>query len=239
MLFLGSAAVYLGIGVALFFIVAVSQKKGVLVSASSGLAGAAGFDWTSLRELPLALLAWPLWTPLSLATSVGPRSPSRANRAVARARAVLEEAARAASDSPFSTLLPVDVARRVAQDLDRVGGRAEELDLVLSRPEFDLHTAEQRVARLESLGEDSRALATARIHVDTIRRLDSLRDETRRAVVSIEDLCAALRDQLVLARYAGSHVEGIETTFTELCARVDALTALGETDMPSSSRAKA
>ena len=75
----------------------------------------------------------------------------------------------------------------------------------------------------ERAGKSSRALATARLHLDNVRRLAGLRDRDARALEELAELVQALRTQLVLARFAGSSLEGASGIVSEVWARVESL----------------
>src|SRR5262249_7714456 len=99
------------------------------------------------------------------------------------------------------------------------------LSAVLGRQEFDLAVAERRVAELEATPDPGRPLITARLHYENVKRLAALRDRDARAIEELADLVQALRTQLVLARFAGSSVEGAGGIVSEVWARVEGLGA--------------
>ena len=102
---------------------------------------------------------------------------------------------------------------------------------MLGREGFDLAAAERRVAELEKAQASARSLATARLHLENVRRLAALRDRDARALEELADLVQALRTQLTLARFAGSSVEGVGGIVSEVWARVEGLgAALGDGD---------
>jgi hypothetical protein len=107
----------------------------------------------------------------------------------------------------------------------RAASRHAELDALLRRDGFDDVAAASRVAELEQARASSRALATARLHLDNVRRLRAMRDRDARALEELADLIQALRTQLVLARFAGSSVEGVGGIVSEVWARVEGLGA--------------
>ncbi|MEP7127041.1 MAG: hypothetical protein ABJE95_39275, partial [Byssovorax sp.] len=166
----------------------------------------------------------------SLARSRSARSPV-AESAV-RVEAALREGVEACAGTSLESLLPRDAAARIAAEVKRASERHAELDAVLGREGFDLTAAEQRVASLEKTSASARSIATARLHLENVKRLAALRDRDARALEELADLVQALRTQLTLARFAGSSVEGVGGIVSEVWARVEGLgAALGDADL--------
>jgi hypothetical protein len=105
-----------------------------------------------------------------------------------------------------------------------------ELDALLAQRDLDLASAKRKVAELEGAGASARALATARLHLENVRRLGAMRARDARAREELADLVQALRTQLVLASFAGSSVEGASGIVSEVWARVEGLGAVIEVD---------
>ncbi len=184
----------------------------------------------ALASAAVAVPLWPLWAPIALAS---PRAStvdrSAAAGAAAKIEAALEEAAAACADSSLSALLPRDAAARISAEVKRASARHAELSALLGREGFDLESAKRRVESLEREGASTRALATARLHAENVARLWAMRERDARALDELSELVAALRTQLVLARFAGSSVEGTSGIVSEVWARVEGLgAALGE-----------
>jgi len=142
----------------------------------------------------------------------------------------LHEGVEACAGSSLESLLPRDAATRISAEVARAAARHAELSAVLGRQEFDLATAERRVAELEASPSPGRALITARLHYENVKRLVALRDRDARALEELADLVQALRTQLVLARFAGSSVEGAGGIVSEVWARVEGLGAAMSAD---------
>jgi len=122
--------------------------------------------------------------------------------------------------------------------VSRAAARRAELDVLLARDAFDVARATRRVTELERDPAQTRALAMARLHLDKVERLRALRDRDARALEELAELAGALRTQLVLARYAGSSVEGAGDIASEVWSRVEALgEALDATDLAGSDAA--
>lgn len=195
----------------------------------------------------LALPLWPLWAPIALTSTrsgrpsaapwvPGPSAPfaapgkPRAARtpitdAAARIEAALREGVDACAGSSLESLLPRDAAERISAEVSRAAARHQELSELLGREGFDLAVAQRKVAELERGAPSGRALSTARLHLENVRRLVALREHDARALDELADLVQALRTQLVLARFAGSSVEGAGGIVSEVWARVEGLGA--------------
>jgi hypothetical protein len=145
--------------------------------------------------------------------------------AAARVISCLREGVEACAGTSLEALLSRDAAARIGAEVARAASRHVELEALLLKHDFDLEAAEARVAALENENASARAVATARLHLDNIRRLRTLRDRDARSLEELADLVQALRTQLVLARFAGSSVEGASGIVSEVWARVEGLGA--------------
>lgn len=175
----------------------------------------------------LAIPLWPLWLPVALARADEWR-PVGSGASDGTAAALIEghEAVRG---TPLEALLPRDAVDRILAEVRRAGERREELRVLLARPSFALDAARAHVERLGRAGASVRALASARLHLANVERLDALRRRDELALEELGELVAALRTQLVLARYAGSTPEGAGDIVSEVWARVEVLgTAVDE-----------
>jgi hypothetical protein len=174
----------------------------------------------------LAVPLWPIWAPIALTAG---RTASVASigtaSAAARMESALREGVEACAGTSFEALLSRDAASRIQAEVTRAASRHAELDALLRRDGFDDVAAASRVAELEQARASARALATARLHLDNVRRLRAMRDRDARALEELADLVQALRTQLVLARFAGSSVEGVGGIVSEVWARVEGLGA--------------
>ncbi len=224
----------------------MSLRDLLILYAVLGIACAVAIYRTSTESRPraafaaaLALPLWPLWAPIALTSSRSRSastwasdadSRSRASRspvseAATRVEAALREGVEACAGTSLESLLPRDAAARIASEVRRASERHAELTSVLGREGFDLAAAERRVAELEKAQASARSLATARLHLDNVKRLAALRDRDARALEELADLVQALRTQLTLARFAGSSVEGVGGIVSEVWARVEGLGA--------------
>jgi hypothetical protein len=189
----------------------------------------------------LAVPLWPLWAPIALTSgkrpspppagaSPGPATP--VTEAAARIEAALREGVEACVGTSLEALLPRDAAQRIAAEVRRAAGRYAEIGALLGREGFDLAAAEAKLRALTDADASPRALSTARLHLDNVRRLVALRERDARALDELADLVQALRAQLVLARFAGSQAEGAGGIVSDLWARVEGLgVALGADDV--------
>jgi hypothetical protein len=79
----------------------------------------------------------------------------------------------------------------------------------------------RRVLELERAAAGSRSLAPARLHLDNVNRLETLRHRDEQTLLELRELTTALRTQLFLARYAGSSAADASDIVTEVWARVE------------------
>jgi hypothetical protein len=175
----------------------------------------------ALARALLAVVLWPLWLPVALATSDA--HVASAGNALGTTAAALFEGHDAVRGTPLEALLPRDAVDRILGEVRRAGERREELRSLLARPSFGLAPARAHVERLERSGASPRTLASARLHLANVERLDALRRRDELALEELEELVSALRTQLVLARYAGSTPEGAGDIVSEMWARVEVL----------------
>lgn len=179
----------------------------------------------------LALPLWPIWGPIVLTsaqrshTALTETSNISTAAALARVQSALREGIDACTGTSFEALLPKSAAARIESEVSRAAARHAELCSILQREGFSEQTALARVRDLEQGGASPRAVSTARLHLENVRRLAAMRDRDARALDELSDLVQALRTQLVLARYAGSSVEGVGGIVAEVWARVEGLSA--------------
>src|ERR1700733_10266379 len=130
----------------------------------------------------LAVPLWPLWAPIAL-TSSGrarpaarvegePQVPSTSPVAAAaeRIESALLEGVDACAGTSLEALLPRKAADRIAAEVKRAAERHAELSALVGRDGFDLAAAEARVRELAAAEASSRAVSTARMHLDNVRR---------------------------------------------------------------------
>ena len=177
---------------------------------------AQGAGASSALDLALALWVWPLYVPVLLASErAGVRPVSERHTATAsqisREHELLVgalETARAKVRSPsLAALLPTsEHLRRLTDHLLRLDAKVRELDEVLASDEFDLHRAERRLRESERTtghGREEAALA-----IESIRRLQSMRERACRERDELLGLCARLRMQVTVLRFADAEVTG-------------------------------
>lgn len=182
----------------------------------------------AVASAALAVPLWPLWAPIALTTAQrsGSAALSAATAdAAARVKRALQEGIESCAGTSYESLLSRDAASRIDASVTRAAARHAELDALLRREGFDAAAASARVLDLEKSGASLRAVATARLHLDNVRRLHAMRERDARALDELADLVQALRTQLVLARFAGSSVEGVGGIVSEVWARVEGLGA--------------
>lgn len=174
------------------------------------------------RAAALALLTlplWPLWLPIALRPKARPPRPSTGDAT----RAAIWEAYEAVVGSPLEALLPRDAALRMLEEVERAAERHRELARLLTEPQFSLPTAERRVETLLQSGAAERGVAPARLHLENVRRLEALRQRDEDTLLELGELVAALRTQLILARYSGDGPGDARDIVSEVWARVEVL----------------
>ena len=190
---------------------------------------ASGSQARALSSAALALPLWPLWLPVMLASA---ESANRASFSGAtETEAALLEGHEAVRNTRLEPLLPRAAVDRLLRELRRATERYAELSHLLSKKGFDRAAAEEHVARLEQRAASPRALASARLHLENVARLQSLATRDRRALEDLSELIAALRTQLVFARYSGSSPGEAGDIVTEVWARVDSLRDIRRDEM--------
>lgn len=193
---------------------------------------------TSANRLGSAALAvplWPLWAPIALTAKradkpIYLRRENGPSSTLERVKAALAEAMSSIQGTPLATLLPPDSASRIEAEVVRREKRLAELDALLVKEAFDVERLESRVQDLEKRGGSMRAVSTARLDLENVRRLSALRERDARA---LEELCAlveALRTQVTLARFSGSAAADIGGIVGEVWARVEGLGAAIEAE---------
>jgi hypothetical protein len=190
--------------------------SGVVVYRSQPRRDARAFG-AALISVPL----WPLWLPVLFASQKVERDAQRSG--ATETEAALLEGHEAVRNTPLEPLLPRSAVERLLRELRRATERYAELSSLLSKKGFDRGAAEERVARLEQRAASPRTLASARLHLENVARLQSLAARDRRALEELSELIAALRTQLVFARYSGSSPGEASDIVTEVWARVEIL----------------
>lgn len=200
---------------------------GILYGIAGTLSGAFVYRTGPQRNraaLGAALLSvplWPLWLPVLLASKNAARSA--AHSAATETEAALLEGYEAVRDTALEPLLSREAVERLLRELRRASERYAELTHLLSKQGFDRDLAEERVLRLEQRHASPRTLASARLHLENVLRLQSLAARDKRALEELSELIAALRTQLVFARYSGSSPGEASDIVTEVWARVETL----------------
>jgi hypothetical protein len=188
-----------------------------------GVASAIGiWRFTGSRASTLlGLILWPLWAPVAFMDPKR-RRESSPPRSTDRVVVVLDEARQAAAGTPFETMLNGAAASRIAAEVERAAERLEGLEAVLAQPEFSREAVVARLAKLEAEGASEAAVRPARLHLESVERLAAMRAQQAAALAELEQVLAALRSQLVVARYAGAS-EGVDGILGDLWARVEGL----------------
>ena len=190
--------------------------SGVVVYRAQHQRGARAFG-SAVLSVPL----WPLWLPVLLASTKVPHGVHASG--ATETEAALLEGYEAVRNTPLEPLLPRAAVDRLLRELRRATARSSELTNLLTKKGFDRPAAEERVACLEQSAASPRTLASARLHLGNVARLHDLAARDRRALEEVSELIAALRTQLVFARYSGSSPGEASDIVTEVWARVEML----------------
>lgn len=166
-----------------------------------------------------AVVIWPLWAPFALMSEA--REPT--DNMVERIDTALREGVEASRGTALGSLLSDDARKKIVREVSMTESRCRELGQVLKRSDLDLAVAQGRLRELEQQQAPGRALATARIHLTNVERLQAMRDKDLGALRELAQLSETLRSQLVLARFAGSTMEGAGAMVSELWTRVESL----------------
>jgi hypothetical protein len=172
--------------------------------------------WSAVLALPL----WPLWLPVALSAKRRPAARPSPGDAT---RAAIWEAHEAVLGSPLEPLLPRSAALRMLQEVERASERHRELVQLLGQRSFSADVAERRIEQLTREGSSARSLAPARLHLENVKRLQTLRRRDEQTLSELGELATTLRTQLVLARYAGSTPHDAGDIVSEVWARVEVL----------------
>ena len=180
-----------------------------------------------------AVFLWPIWAPIAWSSGQRPRSATLDSEGrLDRIREALDEATRGARGSPLERLFSGELADTIWNEAKRVAERNAELLELLQRKEFDLTEATRRLEALEGQAVSPRILASARLHVENVRRLGVLADRDARALVEIEALVSALRTELLMVRLSGSSSGAVDDIVGDLWAQIEGLRQATEQGRP-------
>lgn len=164
-------------------------------------------------DLLLTLVAWPLLAPFML---------------LHKESDDLLEPLRA--DTPLASLLPdPDTGRRLQERLDLAARRIEEIDGLLTQPDYDLGRVHARHQALLETG-NTEAAAMIEQRAGLIRRLRSLRNRFSQEIEQITELLTQLKLQAEVVRIAGSSDSDTQSLLHELVSRIQGLESFLEAD---------
>lgn len=186
-------------------------------------------DRAALLSALTALVLWPIWAPIAwTAKKPAPTLDLHSSEVVDRIRVALEEGVASVAGTPLQALLNHESAASILEEVHRVAARQQELAELLTQDAFDLRAAERKLDQLERALAPMRVRASARLHLENVRRLYQLADRDARALDELAGLVTALRTQLVLVRLSGSSAEGVGDIVGELWARIEGLSEVNE-----------
>lgn len=190
-------------------------------------------DGAAVLNAATAVLLWPIWAPIAWTSEQKPRAAGDdPTGRLGKIRAALDEAVLGARGSPLERLFSGELAETIWNEAQRVAGRNAELLELLERKEFDLGEAALRLEALASQSVSSRALASARLHVENVRRLRLLAERDARALMEIEALVSALRTELFMVRLSGSSTGAVDDIVGDLWAQIEGLRQASEQGRP-------
>ncbi len=140
-------------------------------------------------------------------------------------------ALRRAGDTPLGGVLPDHAtAKALAGRLRVAAGKVDEIDTILTRPEFCEDDAHKRLSALRARGASETAVSTASMRLQNIRRLRSLRNRFANELDEIGELLIQLSTQAEVVRLAGSPDESSAELVRELVSRVEGLDEMLDDD---------
>jgi hypothetical protein len=176
--------------------------------------------FNALAAVPL----WPLWAPIAwTARREPPADLPRSGDRLQAVRAALDEAVASIAGTAFERLLDREAVRTIVAEAERVSVRHAELVLLLAREEFRISTAQAGVDALERQPAAGRGRASARLHLENVRRLHLFAERDERALDELVALVSALRTELVLVRLSGSSPAGVDDIVSDVWAHIEAL----------------
>lgn len=186
-------------------------------------------DQAALLSALTAVVIWPIWAPIAWTAKRELRTLDlQPSEVVERIHAALDEGVASVAGTPLETLLNHQSASGILDEVHRVAARHQELAQLLEQEAFDLRAAEHKLDQLERARSPARVRASARLHLENVRRLHQLAERDARALDELAGLVTALRTQLVLVRLSGSSAEGVGDIVGELWARIEGLSEANE-----------
>ena len=211
----------------LFYLAAVYLVMG-LVCAVATARRDGGPARLGLGDAALALLVWPLYVPVLLGRPAAPERGAgdgrAAHHAIAREQELLLAALEGIADRTLADLLPSRAQiTRLVEHLHTLDGKVAELDEVLARDDFDAGRAERALCAAKQRGA---GVESAGLVCESIRRLEGMRDGAAAERDDLLGLCAQLRTQVTVLRFAGAaDRDDVRELVDEICARVEGVGA--------------
>lgn len=178
-----------------------------------------------VSDSALLLGLWPLYGPfllLSLQGDSAAGSDSEVSFLVAL---------RKAGETPLGQVLPDQAtARALAARLRVAAGKVDEIDALLTRPEFHEDDAIARRDALKARSASECAISTATMRVQNIRRLRALRDRFANELDEVGELLVQLTTQAEVVRLAGAPDDSVAELVRELVSRVEGLDEMLDDD---------
>jgi len=178
-----------------------------------------------VSDSALLLGLWPLYGPFLLLSLQGEST------AASDSEVSFLVALHKASETPLGQVLPDQAtARALAARLRVAAGKVEEIDALLTRPEFDEQDAIARRDALKARSASETAISTATMRIQNIRRLRALRDRFANELDEVRELLVQLTTQAEVVRLAGAPDESVAELVRELVSRVEGLDEMLDDD---------
>jgi len=166
----------------------------------------------------LVFAFWPLYGPFLLARYRGNEAGPGGSEVAFLA------ALRRARSTPLAACLPdQETVRALGRRLRVAAGKVDEIDDLLTRPEFDQEDAEQRLEALCRRQASDYARSTATMRLQNIQRLRGLRDRFARELDEVNELLTQLKTQVEVVRLAGAPDSETAGLVQDLVLRVEGL----------------
>jgi hypothetical protein len=171
-----------------------------------------------------ALLLWPLWAPIAwTARSAGARAAAGKGDRLRALRAALDQAVASVAGTSYASLIDREAARVILHEAECIAARHAELVRLLAREEFQLDGTEEHASQHAS----GRVRASARLHLENVRRLHHMAERDERALDELVALVNALHAQLTLMRLSGAEVASVDDIVSDLWAHIEGLRQAG------------
>ena len=171
-----------------------------------------------------ALPLWPLWAPIAWTARADAAATTSGKGDRLRAvRNALDQTVASVAGTSYESLIDREAAKLIMNEAECIARRHTELVRLLAREEFRLDKAEAEAEGLEQQPTSGRVRASARLHLENVRRLHHLAERDERALDELLALVNALHAQLMLMRLSGSAVASVDDIVSDLWTHIEGL----------------